>query len=287
MLCASLFAYNVGMILSLLFNAVLSAPTVNSIVDRSLSVTHNWHVVHQWPRNTLTYCYENDEAQKALEPFFEAGWRLWRDQPNFPPHLGKNPIECPYKNLDTLVISLNRQEKIVTSLGYVGGTEQTMSIDAKFLKKGGNGDPVRTLAHEIGHALGLIHEHQKNDAKDYVTFKCENLEGYGDMSKAIAGGINSDGSPLTENNVCTSIVLARRYNFSAKEFIAWDGPAGSTVASPGFDFDSIMLYSSNFGGKRTLGIRKDVLTRKDNNKSFKAGKVPSQTDIHALNVLYP
>ena len=32
------------------------------------------------------------------------------------------------------------------------------------------------MAHEIGHALGLIHENQRLDRDQYVTVKAENIE---------------------------------------------------------------------------------------------------------------
>ena len=282
--------------LFVVFTAVLSAPTVNDIAERSFRVTKDWHVARQWPvprgetQSKLTYCYKNEAAQKALEPFFEAGWRLWADQPNFPTAgLGKNRLpSCPANGLDTLIVSLNNDEAVVTTVGYEGGKEHTMSIDAGHLPKVGNGDPRRTLAHEIGHALCLIHEHQKKDAQNYVEFKCENLADYGDVSKKIQGQKKNDGSNLQMKDICTNMQIAGGYGASAYEFAPWIYPDAATVASAGFDFDSIMLYSSNFGGKRLLkmGPRKDVLTRKDDGKPFEAGKVPSPLDIQALRDLY-
>jgi len=33
------------------------------------------------------------------------------------------------------------------------------------------------MMHELGHAIGLQHEHARNDRDEFIDFRCEKLEG--------------------------------------------------------------------------------------------------------------
>ena len=70
----------------------------------------------------------------------------------------------------------------------------------------------RTFRHELGHNLGLYHEHQRRDRDNYITYYPNN----------VIPGAKSQFTKMT----------AGSYNYY-----------GST-----FDFNSIMLYASNQGG---------------------------------------
>lgn len=81
----------------------------------------------------------------------------------------------------------------------------------------------RTYQHELGHSLGLIHEHQRNDRDNYITYHKENVS------------------------------VGNRYNFSKM-------PASScNYYGTFFDFNSVMLYGSYSGNLNN----KKALTKKD------------------------
>lgn len=89
-------------------------------------------------------------------------------------------------------------------VGMIGG-QQAMSIF--------NWNYTFVMAHELGHALGLWHEHQRWDRDNYVVIQ--------------------DGSPGTSQNIQPS----QAHNFIIKGQGAW------IASSTPYDFDSVMHYS--------------------------------------------
>ncbi|MDR0206489.1 MAG: hypothetical protein LBI45_04450 [Bacteroidales bacterium] len=69
-----------------------------------------------------------------------------------------------------------------------------------------------TFRHELGHTLGLYHEHQRRDRDDYITYNSNNIEsGTGsNFSKMTAGSDNYYGSTFDFN----SIMIYSSYAFS-------------------------------------------------------------------------
>jgi len=45
---------------------------------------------------------------------------------------------------------------------------------------------IMVLTHELGHAIGLLHEHQRPDAGRYIDFHCKKLPGYGEAKDVVA-----------------------------------------------------------------------------------------------------
>jgi len=148
-----------------------------------------------------------------------------------------------------------------TNLNFVERTNQANYIDfiydangcSSFLGMIGGKQPIRladwgtkgTVIHEIGHAIGLLHEHSKAGRDQYITIVEENI---------------------------TSGTL---HNF--EEFTS------SYPNTSGFDFGSIMLYSSYAFSKNN----QPTIVKK-NGKTFNAQRIRmSEDDLSIVNLLYP
>lgn len=108
------------------------------------------------------------------------------------------------------------------------------------------------IAHEIGHALGLIHEQSRFDRDDYII-------------------VNWDNIPSN-----------RRHNYDK---YTSSNSGISTVTTP-FDFNSIMIYGSFASRPDAINPDYPIMTKKDGsyiNKNYQF----SDEDLISINNLYP
>jgi hypothetical protein len=98
---------------------------------------------------------------------------------------------------------------------------------------------------QIGHVLGMLHEHCRWDRDDHVLFRCDKLLGYQDalITASLAG------HPDAAERLCTNQAFANEFHFEAgAQYIKND--AYAMIVSPimdegPFDLGSIMMYPSN------------------------------------------
>lgn len=129
--------------------------------------------------------------------------------------------------------------------GTAGLTSQVGQCNGGTLTISNNIIPInlqRTCLHELGHVLGLLHEHQKNNRDNYI--KCETSISY----ETFLTDVVRWWSNLKFPEYLGGIVL-KKYPI---QFLFWtiyipyfvwsDKAYHITTISSGFDYDSIMLY---------------------------------------------
>ena len=97
-----------------------------------------------------------------------------------------------------------------------------------------------TYLHEIGHTLGLMHEHQRHDRDSYVTIDSKYL------NDNISYGI------IPKQNLVAGLQPVRIFCVTVYLPYVWYIDYGKTVGE--FDFNSIMIYSSFAGVNRKTHI---------------------------------
>lgn len=135
-----------------------------------------------------------------------------------------------------------------SSIGRRGG--------AQVLSVGKRCGQIGIMIHEIGHALGLWHEHSRPDRNEYITIRWDNIE------------------PLRYKNFARSSV-----------------DAIDSLGTP-YDIGSIMHYGATSFGRRDphTGLKRTTieLVDKDRQPGVKMGQrlALSSTDIQQMNLLY-
>lgn len=160
---------------------------------------------------------------------------------------------------------------------------------------------VGVIAHEIGHAWGLQHEHQRPDfwsqaryggtGEQLIEFNCNNLHDYDEM-------VSVHGQDRTDNVFCISQIASSEAEtatpgetgFSASQYLPIVDRSKTEYPSSGteIDWDSIMMYSGDASGKKlpngmgavVMSKVGDPLTLLPNNIS------PSPKDIANLLFMY-
>lgn len=251
----------------------LAAPSFNELPKLS----KRWFTVNPslehghttWPDHKLKYKFADDNSKSKLESVFKAGWKLWTDG-----GVDKANIDIEEsQDASALVIEVTSDAKAQTSIGFTESNHMTFGDSNVY----GFLDKTANMAHEIGHAIGFYHEHQRDDRDQHVVFNCENLADYDEKKKA--------------DGFCDDLLEANRQGWSSLEFIiypqSFSNPALNCVGQ-NYDEDSIMHYPGGAGAaKPFVGHRKTVLgTIGDPNKSFKKNTKPSTTDVARANAMY-
>ncbi|KAK4505332.1 hypothetical protein PRZ48_003295 [Zasmidium cellare] len=152
---------------------------------------------------------------------------------------------------------------------------------------------VRQMMHELGHVIGLAHEHQRPDRDEHIKFMCKRLWGYDEALEAAMKdeqGMMYDSEDESDDEetrvlkICNYPYYAKAYFPQALDYIRGDRFRGDEEEqiwknrqfSDKFDFDSIMIYSSSDLAKEE---EKRPMVRRSDRSDFYMGGSPDDDKV--------
>ncbi|KAI4948046.1 hypothetical protein J4E91_006039 [Alternaria rosae] len=234
----------------------------------------------KWPRNSeniaiVPYCYYNEHDRDAAHEVIEAAinkWMSYIGPPgkesghaiNFEELLDKGqPVYCYEPNPNDSdpdfpwFYNKHLTNEIVTIMVNKGaaGWGAGVGLRADQSHPWGNmfyvpdtGELVNVewaAMHELGHVMGMAHEHQRADRDDYIVVKPELLDDFEQCYERA----HAKNARVTKENVCASLRYALRNECVCKDIIKGMAEFYLPLFSfDKYDIDSIMHYPSALGG---------------------------------------
>ncbi|KAB8258210.1 hypothetical protein BDV32DRAFT_151541 [Aspergillus pseudonomiae] len=254
-----------------------------------------------WYRETIQYYFNSPASKERLSSDIRAAWQLWLAAGlpetfrfvEFPKwRCEQHPYSC------LLIVGDGEVPSAYTSLGrQVSHPWDAITMYLVF--EPGEDEHSRALiaAHEIGHAWGLIHEHQNplywqwayyaTRSDSLFRFYCANVQGY----DAVAHEINSTRELWGENGPCRNSLRASDMDFYASEILPWahryQSPHHLWPQDSDVDWDSIMIYGSYlFGELDEHGNPKPTLLRMKDLQVIPDPDTVTDLDVVGLLHLY-
>ncbi|KAE8375113.1 hypothetical protein BDV26DRAFT_22329 [Aspergillus bertholletiae] len=299
------FGLHFWFLLSLLYASLSHAGHPAWEAD-SRTMTSKWIHVNPsvsyplWDHETIRYCYNSRESKNRLAETIRAGWQLWyaAGVPETFRFVEHSKARCDRdKNNYLLVIGDEAEPSLMTSAGktpMVPYNRPTMYIvfEEEDIHLRG-----LLAAHEIGHAWGLLHEHQApliwqfayraTRPDSLVQFYCENVLGYRQLLREIPNTLEL----WSEDGPCRNMIRAQEMDFFGADILPWKMPYQSPhhlwPTDDDVDWDSIMIYQSrSFGEADERGNSKITLVRSKDLMLIPEPQTVTVLDVYGLLHLY-
>lgn len=205
---------------------------------------------YKWKDGKVWYCIDDKVSDRTRAKINEA-IKHWES---------RTPLKFPTASptsirnyTDSYILFIeNSGEGSWSSLGRIGG-RQHISLDSSPSMIFTTG----TVIHEIGHAIGLIHEHTRADRDKYITVNYKNLK---KSAKA-------------------------NYDINRTSHIISGSPI-ITIGEIPFDFESIMLYSP-YNSYFAVNSNLPTMTKKNGSLWIPQSNYLSSADVAVVRWLYP
>ncbi|KAI1965821.1 hypothetical protein LOZ58_000721 [Ophidiomyces ophidiicola] len=129
-----------------------------------------------WPAATLVYKYDSCETRELLQGVVDAAVKEWKKGAPYLTFKEMAPSAHDPESEGILTITKHDPESYwcwsVVAWAY---SKKGRRMNLQWLSEAGGkscGQDLSAAIHEFGHALGLMHEHQRPDREDHITVDC-------------------------------------------------------------------------------------------------------------------